>query len=375
MPRTMIGDSRDLLAELAGWVALETPSTDPAAVNRLADVAEDELGRAGAGITRVPGQAGAGDTLMARSPGAGPAILVLAHLDTVWPTGTLATMPYRVEGDRAHGPGIYDMKAGSFIAFHVLRSLLRQGIATRRPIALMLTPDEEVGSPASRTRIEAEARRCCCALVLEPAGPGGACCTARKGVGRFTFRITGRGAHAGNAFADGASAVSELARQILAVGDLADPARGVTLNVAPVWGGTRPNVIAAEAGGEIDLRVPDAAAGEQLTARLRALAAVDPRCRVAVEGGMNRPPFAETEAIRALHARAAALAATIGFDLPKEARGGGSDGNFTAALGVPTLDGLGCPGAGAHAAHEHILWPHLAPRAALLAGLLEELDA
>jgi glutamate carboxypeptidase len=353
-------------------VRMETPTTDAAAVSRLVDVAAAGLGEAGAVIRRTPGRDGFGDALLARTPGGEKKpVLLLGHLDTVWDHGTLSSMPFRVEGERAHGPGIYDMKAGSFLGFHVLRSILRQRVPTPRPLALLLTPDEEVGSPTSRALIEEAAKDAAMVLVLEPAGSGGACVTARKGVGRFVLEVSGRAAHAGSAFQDGASAVVELAEQILSLHRLVDQAAGITLNVAPVWGGTRPNVIAAEAGCEIDLRVPDIAAGERLERRLLDLAATTPGCKVAVKGGMNRPPFAETEAITALYARAKKIAAEVGISLPKQHRGGGSDGNFTAAMGVPTLDGLGCPGGGAHATNEHILWQDLAPRARLLAGLLE----
>lgn len=377
MPQTRVGTSEALLEELSAWVRIETPTTDAAAVNRLVGLCERELAEAGARVTRTPGRDGFGDALLARTPhpweGDLAPILIAGHLDTVWPLGTLATMGLRVEGNRAFGPGILDMKAGSFAAFHTVREILRQGVPTRRPILLLLTPDEEVGSPTSRALIEDAARGAHCALIPEPAGPGGACVTARKGVGRFAMHVTGIAAHAGGAFDQGASAVVELARQIERLHGMVDPARGVTLNAAPVWGGTRPNVIAAEAGCEIDLRVPTAGEGERMEALLLGLGALDPRCAVRVTGGMNRPPMAETEAILALYGRARRVAEGLGLALPKHGRGGGSDGNFTAALGVPTLDGLGCPGGGAHADDEHILWRELAPRAALIAGLLETL--
>ena len=373
MPQTETGRSDDLLAELSTWVRLETPTTDPAAVNRLMDVAEAELARAGAALTRIPGRDGFGDNLVARTPGEGKPILVAGHLDTVWSHGTLDAMPYQVNGAKAHGPGIYDMKAGSFLAFHAVCSILRQGVKTPRPIVLLLTPDEEVGSPTSREIIEREAAQAAVVLIPEPAGSGGACVTARKGVGRFVMRIQGVGSHAGGAFQDGASAVVELAHQILALHGMVDVDGGITLNAAPVWGGTRPNVIPPEAGCEIDLRVNSIADGERMEQAIRGRKAVTPGCRVTVEGGMNRPPYVENPAIRALYDHARAIAGQVGIALPKQHRGGGSDGNFTAALGVPTLDGLGCTGAGAHASHEHILWRDLAPRAALMAGLLETL--
>lgn len=373
MPATQTGRSEDLLAELSAWVRMETPTTDPAAVNRLLDVAEADLTDAGAAITRIPGRDGFGDNLIARTPGSGKPVVVAGHLDTVWSHGTLDSMPYRVNGDRAHGPGIYDMKAGSFLAFHAVRAILRQGVGTNRPIVLLLTPDEEVGSPTSRWLIEREAAQAACVLIPEPAGAGGACVTARKGVGRFVMRVEGKGSHAGGAFEDGASAIVELSHQIIDLHRMVDLDRGITLNVAPIWGGSRPNVIAPEAGCEIDLRVNATADGEAMQARLLGLTARTPGCRVIVQGGMNRPPYAETSDIRALYGKAQAIAQQVGLALPRQHRGGGSDGNFSAALGVPTLDGLGCPGAGAHASHEHILWGHLERRAALMAGLLETL--
>jgi glutamate carboxypeptidase len=376
MPSTEIGNSETLLTELAHWVRIETPTTDAASVNRLLDVIHPALAQAGASLTRIPGHSGYGDTLIARTQPASARkpILISAHLDTVWSHGTLATMPFTQNGAKAHGPGIYDMKAGSFLAFHVLRCILTQRIATPRPIVLLLTPDEEVGSPTSRPIIEREAAQAHSVLIPEPAGAGGACVTARKGVGRFTLRVQGRGSHAGGAFEDGASAIVELSHQILALHRMVDLDRGITLNAAPVWGGSRPNVIPPDAGCEIDLRVNTREDGAHMEQRILGLAPQTPNCRLTVEGGMNRPPYTETPDITALYTHAQAIARTLGMALPKQHRGGGSDGNFAAALGIPTLDGLGCPGAGAHASHEHILWDQLAPRAALLAGLLETLD-
>ena len=374
MPATDVGTSERLLTELADWVGIETPTTDPDAVNRLMNVAEAELSRAGAALTRVPGRDGFGDNLVARTPGNGKPVFVAGHLDTVWGHGTLIDMPYRIDGMKAHGPGIYDMKAGSFLAFHAVRSILQQKVPTRRPIVLLLTPDEEVGSPTSRALIEREASHAACVLIPEPAGQGGACVTARKGVGRFVLRVEGRGAHSGGNFQEGASAIVELARQILRLHELVDLDRGITLNAAPIWGGSRPNVISPDAGCEIDLRVNSIADGERMERLLLETTAFTPGCRVTVEGRMNRPPFAENSGIIALYDKARAIAEQVGIALPRQHRGGGSDGNFTASMGVPTLDGLGCPGSGAHASHEHILWQQLAPRAALMAGLLETLD-
>ena len=367
-------DSQTLLDELAIWVRQETPTTDAAAVDRLMDRAAGELTHAGGRVTRVPGRDGFGGCLIARTPGEGRPILIAGHLDTVWASGTLATMPFHVDGEKAHGPGIYDMKAGSFLAFHAVRAILRDRLPTRRPVTLLLTPDEEVGSPSSRGVIEREAGLAAIALIPEPAGKGGACVTSRKGVGRFALRVTGKASHAGTAFQSGAAATVELAHQILALHRMSEPDDGITVNAAPVWGGTRPNVIAAEAGCEIDLRVASDRDGEAMTARILGLESRVAGCSVAVTGGMNRPPYQETAAIRSLYETAKGLAEQIGMKLPRQHRGGGSDGNFTAAMGVPTLDGLGCPGAGAHADNEHIVWRELAPRAALILSLLCTLD-
>ncbi|WP_376087233.1 M20 family metallopeptidase [Roseomonas sp. CCTCC AB2023176] len=379
MPRTQIGTSEALLEELRGWVLHETPTTDPKAVNGLMDRAEAELRAVGAEVTRIPGRDGYGDNLIARTPGPKGSnqqpVLIAGHLDTVWDHGVLASsMPFKVEGEKAFGPGIYDMKAGSFLAFHAVREILRQKVPTNRPITLLLTPDEEVGSPTSREIIEREARGAAAVLIPEPAGGArGACVTARKGVGRFTIRIEGVSAHAGGNWSEGRSAVVALAEIIGCLHAMVDLPGGITTNVAPVWGGTRPNVVPPEAGCEVDLRVQTVADGERMEAAILALAYERDGIKVTVEGGMNRPPMAEDEAILALYDRARTLAKEAGYDLPKQHRGGGSDGNFTAALGIPTLDGLGCTGAGAHAPYEHILWRDLAPRGQVLAGLLETL--
>ncbi|MBB5687977.1 M20 family metallopeptidase [Roseomonas alkaliterrae] len=375
MPRTEIGTSERLLEELKGWVLHETPTTDAAAVNGLIGKAEAELRAVGAAIERIPGRDGYGDTLIARTPGEGPPVVVAGHLDTVWDHGTLASsMPWRVEGEKAHGPGIYDMKAGSFSAFHSVREILRQKVKTKRPIILLLTPDEEVGSPTSRAPIERAATGARAVLIPEPAGAGGACVTARKGVGRFVMKVHGVSAHAGGNWQDGRSAVVPLARKILEIHALTDLASGTTTNVAPIWGGTRPNVVPPEAGCEIDCRVTSVPEGERIERLIHAMAGEADGIRIEVEGGMNRPPMVETPEIAALHEMARGIAAKHGYDLPKMHRGGGSDGNFTAAMGIPTLDGLGCTGAGAHAPHEHILWRDLAPRCATLCELLETIE-
>lgn len=375
MPQTQLGTAEQLLEELRGWVEHETPTTDAVAVNGLMDRCEADLRAVGGCITRIPGRDGYGDTLICHTPGTGAPIVVAGHLDTVWDHGTLAgPMPFRIDGDRAYGPGIYDMKAGSFMAFHSVREILRQKVKTKRPITLLLTPDEEVGSPTSREPIEQAARGARAVLIPEPAGAGGACVTARKGVGRFVIDVRGVSAHAGGNWADGRSAVVALARLILKIHGMTDLDAGITTNVAPIFGGTRPNVIPPEAGCEVDLRVPTMAEGERMEAMILALAGESDGITVTVTGGMNRPPFAETPSIVELYNRAAAFAQQHGYALPTQHRGGGSDGNFTAALGIPTLDGLGCTGAGAHAPHEHIIWRDLAARCSTLCGLLETIE-
>jgi glutamate carboxypeptidase len=377
MPVTEIGTSERLLEELRLWVEHETPTTDPAAINGLMDKAEAGLRAVGAVLERVPGRDGYGDHLVARTPGTGRPVLVAGHLDTVWDHGTLArTIPFRVEGEKCFGPGIYDMKAGSFFAFHSVREILRQKVATRRPITLLLTSDEEVGSHTSRALIEREAERAFAVLIPEPAGGAEKCCvTARKGVGRFTITVAGQSAHAGGNWSDGRSAVVTLARLITQIHALVDLPGGTTTNVAPVWGGTRPNVIPPEAGCEVDFRVATVEDGARVEAAIKAMDGAQPEgTMVTIEGGMNRPPMEEGPGNLALYAQARAIAARLGYDLPKQHRGGGSDGNFTAALGIPTLDGLGCSGAGAHAEFEHILWRELAPRCGTLCELLETLE-
>ncbi len=374
MPRTEIGTSERLLAELKEWVLMETPTTDPAAVNRLLDRAEGELAAVGAALTRIPGRDGFGDTLIARTPGEGPPIVVAGHLDTVWDHGTLAgPMPYRVEGERAYGPGIYDMKAGSFLAFHAVREILRQKVPTARPITLLLTPDEEVGSPTSRAIIEREAAGARAVLIPEPAAPDGSCVTARKGwgaslcgwrdvppmlaaIGRRAQRGGGAGAaDPGRARHDRSGARyhhqcgADRRRHPAQCGAARSLVRNRPARARPANGG----------GDGSPHPCPGGGAGRRHPHH-------HPR-------GMNRPAFAETPAILDLYARAAAAAARNGYSLGKQHRGGGSDGNFTAAMGIPTLDGLGCPGGGAHAPQEHILWRELAPRGATLCELLETL--
>ncbi len=371
-------DADEILGGIRRWVEIETPSHDAAAVNRLVSTVEGELRTIGARTTRTPGRDGFGDVLEAHSPWGRedePGILILGHLDTVHPVGALATTHvFRREGDKVFGPGIYDMKAGSYMAFHALRHLVREGRTTALPVRIMYIPEEEVGSPTSREHIERAARLAKYCLVMEPARDGGKCVTARKGVARFEMAVTGRAAHAGAKHEDGRSAIREAARQILAIEAMTDYAAGITTNVGLVSGGSGVNVIPAACAMEIDMRVPDAASGEAFVARILGLQAHDPDCTVTVTGGLNRPPYGKNPGIAALFEHAKGLAAELGFELQDvKLTGGGSDGNFTAAMGVPTLDGLGADGRGPHALDEQIYFSSLVRQTQLLLRLLETL--
>ncbi|MCX7623394.1 MAG: M20 family metallopeptidase [Thermomicrobium sp.] len=357
-----------LLDEVRALVELESPSTDKAAVDRSVAHVRARARELGATLEEYP-QRDYGDLTIAAWPGEGEPVLVLTHLDTVWPVGTLARRPFRIEGDMAYGPGIYDMKASVAMLLEALRLLHERGLA-HRPIRWLINTEEEVGSPVSRPLIEAEAQRSALVLCLEPPAPGGALKTARKGVGIFTVRITGRAAHAGAEPERGVSAIQELANQIGYLHSLSDPALGTTVNVGVVGGGTRSNVVAAEAWAKVDVRVATREEAERVTAAVLGTRPWLPGATVTVEGGMNRPPMERMPAITAAFERARAIARELGLELSEAATGGASDGNFTAALGVPTLDGLGCPGDGAHAEHEQISVSGLVERTALLAALL-----
>jgi glutamate carboxypeptidase len=295
-------------------------------------------------------------------------VLLLGHIDTVWPLGTLKTMPCRVADGRLWGPGTLDMKAGVAMAITALELLTEAGMLDRE-IVLLLNSDEEVGSPVSRPITERLAAECSAVYVLEPA-QGLAYKTARKGIGNWRIQVKGIAAHAGVDFEKGASALRELARVIETVSSWTDLERGLTVTVGTAGGGSKTNVIPAEAWAEIDVRIARQADGRRITRKFATLKPVDRRCSITVAGGINRPPMERTRGTVALYRRARALAAELGFELPEAATGGASDGNFTSALGIPTLDGMGAVGEGAHARHESILVEHLAPRTALLAALL-----
>jgi len=359
-----------MLEDLGSLVVRESPSTDSSLVSALARWIAERLGKSGIEAACVP-CSGRGDALRVRlGPERGGA-LVLGHIDTVWPAGTLAEIPFRVEEGVARGPGVFDMKGGVTVAIAVLEALARGDVKAAEGVSLFLTPDEELGSRASRDLLVGEALNRDRVLVLEPAGDGGAAKIARKGTGLVTARFTGVAAHAGLEPEKGASALLEMARFALYADALADVPSGTSVVPTVAASGTTTNVVPEQATLSVDFRLWSEAEGQRVLAGLNAYRPANGRVAVTIEGGVNRPPMEATEASLALYRRAAALAQTLGFPLPGIRVGGASDGNLTASAGVPTLDGLGPSGAGAHARTEHLLVDDLPRRAALLAALLE----
>jgi glutamate carboxypeptidase len=356
-------------------VECESPSDDAAAVDRCVDLAASEAAALGrVKVKTFPGGKRARHLRIEfELPGRKKTgqIMALGHLDTVWPVGTLASMPYREDGGRIWGPGVFDMKSGVAFCYWAVRALRDLDLPVNRRLVLVLNSDEEVGSESSRAFIENEARKSAAVLVLEPAaGLDGKLKTGRKGVGDFTVTVTGKPSHAGLDFEAGASAIVELARQIERIASFTDLKRGVTVNPGVISGGTRPNVVAAEAKALCDFRILRLRDAARVEKKFRSLKPFDRRCRIAVEGGLNRPPLERSAAVLSLYRKAKAIAAGMGRPLGECVVGGGSDGNFTAGLGVPTLDGLGPVGEGAHAANEHILADRIPDRIALIAGLI-----
>ena len=370
----MDADTSSLVEGLSRWVRQESPTRDAAHVNAMVDLVAGDAAAAGIASERVAGRDGLGDALVLRAGPAAdrPGILVLSHLDTVHPVGTIERdLPVQVEDGRLYGPGVYDMKGGAYLA---LQAFKRAAASATLPLTFLFTPDEEIGSPTSRALIEAHGQRAAFVLVTEPARDGGRVVTARKGVGRFQVHIEGRPSHAGTRHAEGRSAIREAALQIAAIEAMTDYPRGVTTAVCMVSGGSAENVIPQHCRFTVDLRVETSADGEAFEGRLRRLAPTGPDVAVTVTGGMNRPPYERTEAGARLFETARAVAAGCGLDLREAPRsGGGSDGNFTAALGVPTLDGLGIDGDGAHTLREHALIASMTPRLALMTALLTRL--
>ena len=374
--RALLAGARRKQAELLELtqrlVRAESPSDDKAAVDACVALAAEHAKSLG-GRVKLHRQRVIGNVLEARF---GPkskidsarSLLVLGHLDTVWPIGTLKTMPCRVGEGRLWGPGTLDMKAGVAMAFTAVEMLAEAGML-QREIVLLLNTDEELGSPISRPIIERLAAGSAAVFVLEPA-QGLAYKTARKGTGNWRIEIEGVAAHAGVDFEKGASAIRELAHVVETVSGWTDKKRGLTVSVGLAGGGSKTNVIPAEAWAEVDVRIEHRSDGPRIERKFAGLKPVDKRCALAVTGGINRPPMERSRGTVKLYRQARSLAAELGFALDEAATGGGSDGNFTAALGIPTLDGMGAVGEGAHARHESIVLEHLAPRTALLAGMV-----
>lgn len=370
-----------ILEGLRPWVECESPTFDAGAVNRMMDLAARDLALAGARIERIPGRPGPtgamlGGCVRARFPhpdGEAPGILVLAHLDTVHPVGTLAALPFRRDGGRCYGPGIGDMKGGTFLALEAIRQMIRAGIPASRPVTVLLTPDEEIGSPSTRDLIEAEARRHAVVLVPEPGRPGssavlGDVVTGRYAIARFNLRTTGRPSHAGASLGEGRSAIREMCRQVLAIEAMTTEA--CTFSVGVVRGGQWVNCVATHCDAEALTMAKRQQDLDAAVERMLGLRASAPDVALEVRRGVTRPVWEPSEADLGLHAKAHAIGQRLGGEIGHGSAGGGSDGNFTGALGIPTLDGLGVMSAGHHTLGEHLLVDSLVPRARLLAGLL-----
>jgi len=367
-------DSTAILDGIRRWVEIETPTEAPEQVNKLATLVADGYRDLPATIERIAGRSGCGDHLVARSSWGQeqPGILVLSHLDTVHPMGFIERLPFRIEDDKAFGPGIYDMKGGAYLAYHAFRQLCADGAQSPLGVTQLYVSDEEIGSPTSRALIEAEGRKAKYVLVTEPARDGGKIVTGRKGVARFDVFIKGVPSHAGTRPGDGRSAIRELANIIQTLEAMNDLKRGVSVNVGVVRGGTKPNVIPEEAYAEVDMRVPTMADADELVPKILNLKSRSEGVSVTVTGELNRPPYEKGNAGAALYEHARTLAAEIGFDLVDTFTGGGSDGNFTAPH-TATLDGLGVDGQGAHTHYEQMYISSIEPRARLLHRLYQTL--
>jgi glutamate carboxypeptidase len=355
-------------------VEIESPSDVKQAVDRLGTVLASRFAELSGRVFVHPAEK-FGNHLQVEFKAAGKnkaekPVLLLGHMDTVYPIGTISKMRCRVAKGRLYGPGVLDMKSGIALALHAIEAMLKwNGGKLPRPVTVLLVSDEEVGSTSSRAITEALARKSAAVLVLEPAH-GLAVKTVRKGICEYTLKVIGKAAHSGLDFEKGQSAIVELAKQIWQISQLVDIKRGITVNVGKVSGGTRANVVAAEATAVIDVRVLRMGDGIEVDNRLRSLKAFNRNCQITISGGMNRPPMERTAGVAALYDQAAAVANELGWKLEEASVGGGSDGNFTAALGIPTLDGLGGVGEGAHAEHESVVISELPKRAALLAALI-----
>ena len=374
-PTQLPFDPDHMLAALRPWVECESPTFDAPAVNRMMDLATRDLALMGARIDRIPGRMGFGDCLRATlpHPDAGkPGLLIMGHMDTVHPIGTLASLPWRREDNRCYGPGIYDMKGGNLLVLEALRQLQKAGIPTTLPVTILFTSDEEVGSPSTRDLIEAEAARHTTILVPEPGGPNHEVTTGRYAIARFRIKTTGRPSHAGARLAEGRNAITGMAKRLLEIEAMTTD--DCTFSVGVIRGGEWVNCVATTCTAEVltmAKRQPDLDRG---VARMMALAGSQNDIQFDVERNVTRPVWEPIAATLALHAKAKALADKIGIPLPHRSAGGGSDGNFTGALGIPTLDGLGVLGGGGHTLEEHLLIDSLVTRGRLMAGLLAAAD-
>ncbi len=370
----------EILNGIRSWIEVESPTNVPEAMARMSTKIQTDYEAIGLSVERIPGLNGMGDHLLVTAdlqcPSAargGDGILILSHMDTVHPIGTLnGPLPYRVEGNCAFGPGAEDMKGGTYLALAAIKQILREGSTTSLPIRHLIVSDEEMGSHTSRLHIEREAKRAKYVLVTEPARSGGKIVTARKGCGEFQVTVQGLAAHAGVEHHLGRNAICEIARQVLTIESMTDYNRGLTVNVGIINGGTRSNVVPDRATIQVDVRVPNPQIGEEITKRIYGLKSFDPDCKVEVQGGIDRPGYEKTPEISALFEKAKLIAADIGFDLQDLKTGGGSDGNFTAAY-APTLDGLGVDGDGGHTLDERLYISSIIPRMQLLKGLMETL--
>lgn len=362
-----------MLQTIREWVEIESPSDNKLAADRMGALLAARFEGLG-GRATVHRAENYGDNIQIDFPGREKTkpVLLLGHFDTVYPLGTLANMPCHQRGDRLHGPGVLDMKSGIALMLYAIETLKSWHGGLPRPVTVFLVSDEEVGSYSSRKITEKLARGSDAVLVLEPAAGGGAVKTARKGVGEYFLTARGIASHAGLDPGKGHSAILELAHQITKIWKWNDLKRGLSINPGVIRGGTRTNVIAAEAVVEIDVRIKSAKQAAGIDRRFRALKPVDKHCRLEIKGGINRLPMERNAGVVALYRKAQSLARQINWALEEAAVGGGSDGNFTAGIGIPTLDGMGALGEGAHATHENIIISELPRRALLLAGLIEK---
>src|ERR1035437_8915075 len=364
----------EIVSTIRELVEIESPSDNKAAVDRIAEAVAQKFSQLG-GEVGIHQAKDFGNHLQIDFDFAGEStkpVLLLGHYDTVYPLGTLAAMPCRAEHNKLTGPGVLDMKSGIALMLHALAALQQWHGGLPRPVTVLLVSDEEVGSDSSRAITESLAKKAAAVLVLEPSyGFQGAVKTSRKGVGEYLVKVTGKASHAGLDFQKGVNAILELARQIERISSFTELKKGLTVNVGIVSGGSRTNVVPAEAAAQVDVRIARMKDAAGIDKKMRSLRPFNRKCKIEVTGGINRPPMERTAGVAALYAQAVSIARDLGWKLGEAAVGGGSDGNFTAGLGIPTLDGLGAVGDGAHAPHEHILISELPRRAALLAGLIE----